>query len=304
MFKYLIAAFKILVFGVTLQIASSTSLLAQVKAIKVEKTIVKQLEVNEKTNLVIRANKADVNFITTSNETLTITAVLSSKHKDKQIAEEELSMQRMNVSQKGNFISVVNYVQIDDISSKPTSELKVIYTIEIPNKGAFNIKVINDFGKISSSNINAKLDVESKFCVTQIINHTGEIELNDDFGTVLLREVNGELDLKTSRTELTIENHRGDFIIRSNFSKLFLENSTPTVSSSINDKHSEITIFQRCFSCYQYPFALEKSEFSFPEGTNVNYDVQTETKVQGLIHPEKSKPIINITSVSGIVTLK
>jgi len=304
MFKYLIAAFKILVFGVTLQIASSTSLLAQVKAIKVEKTIVKQLEVNEKTNLVIRANKADVNFITTSNETLTITAVLSSKHKDKQIAEEELSMQRMNVSQKGNFISVVNYVQIDDISSKPTSELKVIYTIEIPNKGAFNIKVINDFGKISSSNINAKLDVESKFCVTQVTNHTGEIELNDDFGTVLLREVNGELDLKTSRTELTIENHKGDFTIRSNFSKLFLENSTPTVSSSINDKHSEITIFQRCFSCFQYPFALEKSEFSFPEGTNVNYDVQTDTKVQGLIHPEKSKPIINITSVSGIVTLK
>lgn len=304
MFKILTAKVKSLTLVLLFQVIAFTNIVAQIKVINVEKTVITKYQIGEKTNITIRANKADINFIPTLNNTVTIKAVLSSKNSNKQAAERDLSMQKMNVSQKGNSISIVNYVEIDANATKPSSSLKVTYTIEIPNNGDFTIKVKNDFGKLNSTNISANFDIESKFCSTKILNHKGKIQLDDNFGTVELKDIKGELDLKTSRTEMSLTNQAGDLIIRSSFSKLSLSNIQPTNSTKINDKHSEITLSQRCFNCYQYLFDLEKCKFNFPQGSSINYTIKEETKVEGSLHPQKSAKTIHLISVSGIISIK
>ena len=284
---------------------SSSCVMCQIRAISVKKTIVKEFEVTGKTVLSFQANKADIQFKSTTRKSIIITAVLSAINKEKQIAEEDLSTLTVNLSRSGNIISAVNYVQLAADKSKPKSNLKVNYTVEIPSTSNLAIKVNNDFGKIRSNGIRSRMAIESKYCSIELKNHNGYIKLKDNFGTIKLTAVKGDLQLKLERSNLNLTEQVGELEIKSNFSKIELAKIQLISDAKITDRHSEVTILQPCLNCYSYNFNLEKSSFSFPTGITAEYVTNNETQKVGIIHNVKpSAKIFNITSTSGIITLK
>ena len=304
MFKQLIITTKKLSLTAFL-FCVSTILIAQIKVINVEKTLVKEFEVNEKTTLSLQVNKAEVNFVTTTKKRLTITAVLSSKNSKIEQAEKDLLALKVEFSKNGNSISVVNYVQINSSDPKPTSNLKVIYTIEVPISSSPNIKVNNDFGKINSIGIKGDFTIESKFCIVSLTKHSGAIKLKDNFSMIDLNQINGDLVLKLERSALSITDQIGELEIKSSFSKLELTNLQPTSIVKIIDKHSQIDITQLCFECYTYNFNLEKSDLSVPNGVKPYYISNQLNQKVGVIRGSKSlTKTIDLASTSGIITLK
>jgi len=282
----------------------SMPLIGQIKVYNVESTIVKEFEIGSKTAFSIVSNKADIKVIATTNQLIKITAVLSSKNENKQLAEKDLTLQKHIITKKSNTISIVNYVELSSGESKPTSNLQTTFLIEVPKSMIGEFKIKNDFGKIEFSNIAANAIIESKFCPITITNYEGSLKLESYYGDVNLNNVEGNLALSAKHSKLNIENHKGDFILKSSFSKINLINITPKQTSTIEDDHSEINLSQTCLSCNYILFDLEKSEFNFPSTATVSYSLKEEFKIIGSLFNSKPTRVIDIKSNTGIVSLK
>lgn len=282
----------------------SMPLIGQIKVYNVESTIVREFEIGAKTYFSIITNKADIKVITTTEELIKITTVLSSKNENKQLAENDLKLQKHIIQKKSNTISIVNYVEITNGGSKPTSNLQTTFIIEIPHSVIGEFKIKNNFGKIEFSNVAAKAIIESKFCPITITNYEGSLKLDSYYGDVSLNNIEGKLALSTKHSKLNIENHNGDFILKSSFSKINLININPKQTSTIEDDHSEINLSQTCLSCNYILFDLEKSEFNFPSTATVSYSLKEEFKITGSLFNSKPTRIIDIKSNTGIVSLK
>jgi hypothetical protein len=282
----------------------SMPLFGQIKVYNVESTTSKEFEIGTKISFSIVTNKADITVIPTTNKAIKITAVFSSKNEDKQLAENDLKLQKHLINKKSNTISIVNYVEISSGAAKPTSNLKASFVIEVPQTIVGEFKIKNDFGKIEFSNITANASIESKFCPITISNYSGSLRLDSYYGDIDLKSITGALAITTKHSKLGIENHSGDFTIKSSFSKLNLININPEQTSTIVDDHSEINLVHSCLSCNYILFDLEKSEFNFPHSATVSYSIKEEFKIIGSLFNSKPSRIIDIKSNTGIVSLK
>lgn len=277
----------------------------QIKVYNVESTIVKEFNMSGKTTFQLNTKKADVTVVESTSKMIKITAVLSSKNSDKQLAENDLKLQKNIINKKSSTISIVNYVEINSGASKPTSNLHISYTIEVPRSIISTFKIKNEFGKIEMSNIKeANTTIESKFCPVMIIDYEGSLKLDTYYGDVNLKNIKGDIALGIKHSKLEMENHFGDFTIKSSFSKINLINTNPETVSTITDDHSEINLSHSCLSCSYILFDLEKSELNLPDKISPDYTLKEEFKLVGSIFNSKTTRTIDIKSNTGMISLK
>ncbi len=282
----------------------TTSLIGQVKVYKVESTFTKEFDITQKVSFSINSNKAEIKVVPSTTNTIKITTIVSSKNEDKQLAEKDLKKLKHIINKRLTTISIANYVELGSGDGKPTSNLGVTFLIEVPNTLNSDFDIRNDFGKVEFLGIAANTSIAGKFCTVNIIKYQGSLKIESNYGEVSLNELSGELALKSTHSKLSIKNYFGDFTLNSSFSKINLININPEQTSTIQDNHSEINLSHSCLSCNYILFDLEKSEFQFPDGTQVNYSLKEEFKLIGSLFSPKPSQIIKINSNTGIVSLK
>jgi hypothetical protein len=287
-----------------IQLFFVTKLVSQTKVISVEKSLSKQFLSDDKTIIQLNANKADIKIIPSADENIYFTALLSSKHENKSIAEEDLKKQKIIAKKNGNTISILNYVEISNNEIKPSSDLHVYYTIKIPKANLKELKINNNFGIITVKDIDVNSSIESKFCSINISDFEGNFKLKSNYDNISIKDIKAFLDINLIHTSLRILNQFGDLKIRSKFSSLILKDINPISISDINDDHSEINLFQSCISCFHYLLDLNKSTFDFPFNDKVNYEIEEKNQITGSIYKPKQTQIIKIKSQTSIISIK
>ncbi len=271
--KYLIL-FIVLAYNITAQ----TTL--QVVTKHIEKTF------NGSQNLIIEAEKADIEVVTWDKQEIKVEIELIAKHLDRKIATNDLETMKYVADKINKEIFLRNYLVIQNEKAKPTSNLKAKYVIRTPE--GMKVSIQNSFGKILVKGNTKYLFIKSDFCAIDLNDVEGKIELNTHYGEVNCKGIIGISKINSERSDLIINRLGGECSINAQYGSLKFVSITNLKNLTIDAKKSEISFAEislpnHCFNLTsKYGKMTLPRDFSWVENDNIS-----KVAVFNSTHPSK-----------------
>ncbi len=280
----------------TLFIILAHNLVAQTTLQVVTKHIEKTFSGSQ--TLIIEAEKADIEVVTWGKQEVKVEMELIAKHPDRKVASSDLETWKYVADKINHEIFVRNYLLIQNEKTKPTSNLKAKYTISVPE--GMKITIQNSFGKVFVKGKVKLLKIKSDFCLVDLNEVEGKIELNTHYGEVNAKKINGVSAITSERSDLTISKLGGDCTINSQYGKLNIESITNLKSLTIDAKKSEIILGETSLKNHSFNLTSKYGKMSLPaEFSWLANDKNSKVAVFNSTHPSK----INITNAFGNITI-
>jgi hypothetical protein len=207
------------------------------------KEIVKEFTVNQNTRLEVFNKYGNVDIINRDDAALSIRVLISVKGRDKERADEMLSMIAINISNEGDVIKAVTDIG-DDFGKNfkgfnaDNGGLEINYTISMPRTLPINLS--NKYGNVFIDELAATsiIDVKyGKLTANKIMHDSKEpltkVYLSYSNGTI--QETRWiELDIKYSKINIT---ESKALAILSKYSKVYITNGSSIISESKYDSY-------------------------------------------------------------------
>ncbi|MGY2130921.1 hypothetical protein ACW9KT_01745 [Hymenobacter sp. HD11105] len=175
---------------------------AQQKVKVVTRTLEQSWDCPPGTTVTIQAEKATVRVQGWNKPTVQVVLRLSARHPEQGVAEQDLPVARYRLQQTGNAIYLVNFFTLPTGAPAVRSDLRAEYTVLMPAGNP--VQIVNTYGQ------------------TELVDLTGQQELEQSFGKIMLRNLRGNLTATARYTDLTATNLLANFTCEANKSAIQL----------------------------------------------------------------------------------
>jgi len=215
-------------------------------------------------DLKIVGEKAEISIEVHAKSTIEIEVSIIAKNIDKSLAENDLKKMHLLRDKVGKTYFLRNYIEIKNASEKPTSGLKVVYTIKVPPNCPITVK--NYFGKVNITGLKAPLEIESEFTPINLEGISGKVGVESTYGDLVAENSEGWMNLKMNRAKTSVKSFKGDLDINCILAEVVLENIE--VGSVLRLQSERSTVDLSVLNeeeCY-YHFELEKVDWANTQG--------------------------------------
>ncbi|MDZ7934027.1 MAG: DUF4097 family beta strand repeat-containing protein [Emticicia sp.] len=188
----------------------------------------------------IEAEKADIEILTWGKSEVKVTIDLIAKHPDRKMAVNDLETLNYVATKTNSEVFLRNYLVIRDEKVKPNSNLKVKYSIRVPEE--MKIMIQNNFGKIYVNGNTKRLGMKTDFCFIELDNVRGNMKLDTHYGELVCKAFSGTSVINSERSDLNFIALGGRNMISSKYGKIKIASISELESLRINAEKTEITM--------------------------------------------------------------
>ena len=225
-FSFFIFHFSLLgqggLYSQTLQVATKT----------IEKSFDKIEEVR------IQAERADIEVVTWNRPEIKLTVELTAKHPDRNTATNDLKTVQFTASQTNNILYINNYVLITKDITKPQSNLKAHYILQLP--ATVSLFIIDSFGKIMIRGLTKSTTLKTQFCNVDISDSRGKINTEIHFGELRLTNIDANTNLVTDHTDAWLKQIAGFCKIRAKNGIIEIDTDKSEIDFDIKTDKAEV----------------------------------------------------------------
>ncbi len=290
----------ILLFSIPYMLGMNEAI-AQVKVQVVTKTINKSIQWSRDISLQLTGERAEIHCTTHSQNTIDFKIEIIAENKDKKTAESDLNKMKWINRIYGKTIYLRNYVEIARGETRPQSDLKVIYTIVVPE--ACNINIVNYFGRIYVSNAHSTLSIESKFCPISLKNITGSVNVDSYLGDISADNIDGTIKLITDQSDIDINGISGSLNLQSNLASINIGGINNPDRINIQASKSKLMLETGDFTKFSFKLKLANATINKPDTMKLNFLKKDNAKIQAQFNAETNYPLINIELNTGTLTI-
>lgn len=216
---------------------------AQVREHLMEEDVVFEMDWNENSELFINGEQADITLQLHDEEFVKCVFTRSSQHRDKTVAQNELSLMNLYQDAKKKSLSLRNFVNTHVDGEKPKSRLKAKFVIYVPKSSSVGlIKVWNYFGTVHIKDIQCPIELKLEFSNLKMnaVASKGTVQMK--YGEALFMACEGDFLFKANRTNAEIDHHRGGLELVAEYSELELMHLAEIRFLNVKSKNSELLL--------------------------------------------------------------
>ena len=181
----------------------------------------------------ITIENSDNNMVEASIEVI-------SRYSDKAQAKADLEKMNIQFRKKGKTIYYSNALLIDGPKSKPKSNLKTILLLKVPSYA--EVEVVNSYGELTVSGDIAEINIESKFCTTNVTEYSGDLDIISKYGTLNFSNSLANIKAEGNRSDLILNNIGGRIGADMKYGTIDITYSMETESIDIKSENAPITL--------------------------------------------------------------
>jgi Putative adhesin len=236
----------------------------------------------------IEAEKADIEILTWEKSEIKVTIDLIAKHPDRKTASSDLEMLKYVADKTSREVFLRNYLVIQNEKAKPSSNLKVRYSVRIPE--GMKVMIQNSFGKIYMKGSTKNLLIKADFCNIELEDLNGNIKLETHYGEIISKSFNGVAVIKSERSDLSFSNLGGKNTINAQYGKLRIESIEGLKALSIYAEKADIIFEKAPLKSFNFDVTSRFGKVNLPP----NFSWTQNDKIE-------SSAILNITLSSKII---
>lgn len=276
------------IFCFMLFLLGMTGLHAQTTLQVVTKSIQNKINADGLKKLSLLAEGADIELSGWNEKEIKITIQLITKNSSKETAVEDLKAMKVVQEKIGNTYFIRNYLAIQKGDSKPTSNFKAKYIIYLPKD--LLLSVTNSFGDIRIKGIDANIQLNTKFCKTEIAASHSSLDLDMYFGEMDIQSQLREVKIKGDHARIIMGVHPGSLEARLTSGYFYCEPAASNQSFRIITEKGEVKLKPQNLGSFGYIVSSEHSDLNLPE----NFKADKKKKNYNINPDKTSKIIINI----------
>ncbi len=251
-------------------------------------------------SLNVDAEKADITLKAMPNiKEIKLKLELISKHPNLQNAKTDIDAMKYLINTSGKTIYIRNYVGIEKNSPKPNAELRVRYTLFIPNYTTVSIK--NNFGKLNISDLKANLNLTAEFCKTSLANVKGNMMLNVVLSDVQGTGLEGDIRLQSSRSDIQLSILRGTCDINAVSGKIRIDGDADLSKLTINAQKADVFFMPPIANYMTYNLEAGFGKVILPSKIKLTYSEKSKNKEK--ISFNHHEPIANKKTGRSEITI-
>lgn len=205
-------------------------------------------------SVTINAEKADIFISESKDQNLYLKMKFISKHKNIDIAKEQIDFLHhvINVSKKEIFLH--NYILIAS-GEKLQANIKVQYFLQIPNNKKMYLK--NTMGELKISKHTGFYDIKIKYGKLFIENSAGIMNAEIHIGDIFIKNSSFKSDINTSHSTCNFTNNIGEYILKTNLGTVNFELSSKISKLVLNSNGTDIILNNKY--CSEFNFDIESN---------------------------------------------
>lgn len=188
----------------------------------------------------INGERTFINITSTNSNEVSVEVEVISRYSDKVQAKNDLDKIKVQIRKKGKTILYSNALIIDDPKDKPKSNLKTILNITVPLSA--KVRVVNSYGGLNLTGSIDDIRINSKFCVTEIVDFKGFLEIITKYGTIKSSNSGGKFRTVGTRSDLVLNKAFGQIEAHLKYGSLDATYSTETEKIDISAVHTPMTL--------------------------------------------------------------
>lgn len=252
--------------------------------------------------LEIVGEKAQINIETHDKATIEFIVTVIAKHTDKKIAEEDINKMKFLKDKIAKKIYLRNYIEINNKESKPSSSLKVVYTIKVPIQCP--IGITNYFGSIKVNGVTNLLDIKSEFSPIDIKEISGKIKIESTYGDIDCSAIDGEMIIQSNRSKIKLDQVKGSIDITAVLAEMELSLMDQLKYLNVNSERSDLIVYAENPEEFNYSLNFENVEWNRSEAMNFVILKEVDTKITAAFNSELELPKVIIQMETGSFSFK
>lgn len=226
------------------------------------KTIEQTFPYQHSTEVNIEGQKAEVYIETWEREQVAVRLVLESLHPDRQQAAAGLERMAYQLEQIQGKVYVRNYAKGGG-SSPDGPSLSAKYFIRVPADCPVYLK--NHFGSASISNLNSRLQVNSRYTQIGLENVQGVIDVSTRFGDLVGRQLDGTMTVNARRSNIDLHEIRGTYDITSQYGSIRVFTDPNLIRLNIDATRSDVFLYSAQPEIFSYDIEANHAKVRTPE---------------------------------------
>jgi hypothetical protein len=270
----------------------------QVVTKTIEQTLPYQLgyEVN------VEGEKAEIIVKTWESNTVKIVLELVAKHPDRKVAERDIAAMKYSIDQHGKMIYFRNYISPDIGQPKPESQIKAIYTVQLPKDCPVYVK--NYFGNATISNLNSFLRLQSEYGKIFLEDLSGNLFIQTRFGDIFGERICGNLQIDARRSDITLHEISGSCDIKSTYGVIKLFSDESLLKLNIEAEKTDVYFFDPHPTAYGYALTAHYGSITVPTDLKMNYLENTSSTKRATFKPAREMASISVKISFGDIVIR
>lgn len=250
----------------------------------------------------INCEKAEVEVLPSSGNTIQISAELSARHPSADSAAIDLKAWQFVVSTVGKKIYVRAYVGLKSGAPAPRSSLKAVLKLSVP--GNCPVDISNKFGKAHLEKLNGAIGLHGEFCSFELVQLGGKIDLESRFGNVEGRNLSGPVNMQVKRADIALSGLRNSCRLKSEYGQVTLETTDQTGNVSVVSTKSDITLRAAGPLRHSYNLRNTYGVVSIDQDLPFQYSNPDKNTRQALFKSTNSNKLIQVEAQFGRILLR
>ncbi|MBN1186790.1 MAG: hypothetical protein JXB49_31215 [Bacteroidales bacterium] len=272
---------------------------AQQKVQVVTKKVLKDISYSRQ-QLIINAEKADINIEGWEKNTVSIEMQLISKNTDIEEAKSDLKCSKYEIKESNESIILTNYFSAEN-NHNIKSNLSVVYTIKVPYKCPANI--INLYGDIEISSLHSAVIINNSFGAIILNNMDGDIKVLSNYADITAVNIDGKLLCQAEKANITINDASGYTQIISSYGKVEFNPGDGFIGLKVRSGRTDIVVEVESFENYGYNLKTKSDKIILPDEHNGK--VSDNKNISDLMYNLNSeKPVIDIQTTYCPIVIK
>lgn len=229
----------------------------------VTKRIDKEFSYRDGYDLNIDGERAEVHIEAWSKPSIKVQIDIIAKHSKKEQAEKDLEKMTYVVHREKNKIVLRNYLNQPEGSPEPESQIKVIYTVRVPEECPVYLK--NNYGLADIKNLMSNLRLNSRFSRIGLENISGNIDISTNFGDLFADRLDGTIKIASRRSDLTLKHMRGRYDINAQYGVLNFFASEGLLDFNLNADKSSVFFHNLNPQALAYNLSVQNGRVDYPD---------------------------------------
>ena len=226
----------------------------------ITKSIIKEFEYLGET-FIIHGEKSNINIQTWNEKKIKIEIKLIAKNPIESKAKRDLEVMHYSFQNDDKFIKVNNYFKSNEITDI-TSNLSIEYSIYIPNK--CNIQLINLYGSVTISKIEASANIKNSFGSVVLNNIIGNLTIDLHFANLNVNGLSGLVTIKTKNSDVQLHRISGDYKLNATYGSIEITSTEKLNNLTINAQRTSVSLIIKNLEDYNYLLSTQNDKILVP----------------------------------------
>ncbi len=222
------------------------------------------------------------------------------KHINGQQAEKDLEAMQLSIKQEGTQLYFRNYLK--NGVKKPSSQLKVRYTVSLPPDCPVYVK--NNYGTFKAQNLIKRLRTQLRFTDMELRDLSGEMWIDTYFGDLLAYGLRGRVDIRSQRSDITLHDIAGEFTIDARYGLVKLFTDQSSLQLDITAEKADVYFFDPQPGIYGYVLTAHYGNISTPNELKFNFVENSGKLKKAIFSPANSMATISVKISFGDIVIR